>query len=170
MLANSPIALERLYAFSSGLWYESKIEPLLQEIVIMRVSQLSECDYVWGRHRELARMVGVSDEKLAALSGWQASSLFTELERSVLAVVDSATLRVASSAEEITELKRFFTDRQVVELLALAGLYGMLARLLRSLDVELEPDAVGLPDVAAAHSEDGPPRNGECAARPSRTD
>jgi AhpD family alkylhydroperoxidase len=152
MLANSPIVLERLYAFIWALWHESQIEPALQETVIMRVAQLSECDYEWGRHRELARRAGLSDGKVAALMDWQASSLFTEVERSVLAVVDSATLRVASSAEEITDLKRFFSDRQVVELLALTSLYGMLARLIRSLDVELEPGAVGLPKVTGADS------------------
>jgi AhpD family alkylhydroperoxidase len=146
MLANSPITLERVYGLASGLWHESQVSPELQETVILRVAQLSDCGYIWTRHAGLARRVGVSDEKIAALSDWDASGIFTEVERSVLAVVDSTTVWIASSPDEITELKRFFSDRQVVELLTLAGLYGILARLLRSLDVEMDVDGSASPD------------------------
>ena len=147
MLGHSPMALARMYEFFKAFWQESDIEPLLRETVILRVAQLLACDYEWGRHRSLAREVGVTDDKVRALGAWPENPMFSASERAALAVVDSATKGVSASEQEIAGLKAHFSDRQIVELLALIGLYGMMARLLLSLEVELEPGVVGLAEL-----------------------
>jgi 4-carboxymuconolactone decarboxylase len=138
MLAHSPSTLAHVYALSSYLWNESSLPPPLQELVILRVAQLTRSDYEWARHRAIARRVGVSDAKVDALHRWRASGRFDAVERAGLAVTDGATRDVEASADAIAGARRLLGEGATVELVVLVGLYGMVARFLRSLAVDAE--------------------------------
>lgn len=146
MLAHSPRVLEHVYGLASYLWLDSTLEGPLQELVILRVAQLTGSDYEWSRHRDIARRVGVPDEQVAALAGWRdAARTFDARERAALAVAEQATTHVEAGEEPVAELRRLAGDQALVEVLVLAGLYGLVARVLRSTAVDPEPGDEALP-------------------------
>jgi 4-carboxymuconolactone decarboxylase len=137
-LANSPRLFTRLYAHVEGLWKETTIPRVLQELIILRVAQRMGSDYEWGRHRLLAGRLGVPEEQVNELANWSGSSRFDERERAALAFTDgiAATGLVAESA--FAEAGRLFNPQEIVEIAELAGFYVGLARYLAAIDVTLE--------------------------------
>jgi AhpD family alkylhydroperoxidase len=146
MLAHSPGTLEHLYALTSYLWNGSALPPRLQELVILRVAQLTDSDYEWARHRSIARRVGVDDAKVDALAGWRAAAdRFDAVERAALALTEEATRDIEASASTVAAVRALVGERATVELVVLVGLYGMVSRMLRSLAVDGEPGDAPMP-------------------------
>ena len=61
--------------------------------------------------------------------------------RAVLAYADTMTRDIAVPDDVFAALKQDFNDRQIVELTVLIGTYNMNARVLRALELDLEPAA-----------------------------
>jgi 4-carboxymuconolactone decarboxylase len=146
MLANSPGVLERVYELARHLWQASDLPPSLQEIVILRVAQLTGSGYEWSRHRVIAERVGVLDAKVEGLAAWrEAPDLFDDHERAALALAEEVTQDVEASADTVEAVRGRLGDRATLELVVLTGLYGMVARVLRTLDVDPEPGDEPMP-------------------------
>jgi alkylhydroperoxidase family enzyme len=61
--------------------------------------------------------IGISDEKLLALTDWEASALFDEVERLVLEYADAITITGRDVSDELFgRLRAQFDDDAVVEL------------------------------------------------------
>jgi alkylhydroperoxidase family enzyme len=137
-LANSPRLFMRLYGHVEGLWKETSIPRVLQELIILRVAQRMGSDYEWGRHRLLAGRLGVPEEQVKELGNWAVSSKFDARERAALAFTDAiaSTGPVPDSAFEAAG--REFGAQEIVEIAELAGFYVGLSRYLAAVDVTLE--------------------------------
>jgi AhpD family alkylhydroperoxidase len=146
MLAHSPRTLEHLYALTSYLWNESALPPRLQELVILRVAQLTDSDYEWARHRPIARRVGVPDAQVDALASWRADgALFDDVERAALTLTEEATRDVEASAAAIAAVRDLLGEQATLELVVLVAIYGMVSRVLRSLAVDAEEGDAPMP-------------------------
>jgi len=144
-LANSPKLLVRTVALVEGLWREVKVSRLLQELIILRVAQLSRSDYEWGRHRMLARRLGLPEDQVHDLANWPSSPRFSESERAALAFADSLAQAGTVPDAAAAELAKHFGADEVVEIAMTAAFYSGLARYLASIQVELEPGFERLP-------------------------
>ena len=61
--------------------------------------------------------IGISDEKLLALTDWEASALFDEVERLVLEYADAITITGRDVSDELFgRLRAQFDDDAIVEL------------------------------------------------------
>lgn len=70
---------------------ESAVEPGLQHLVRLRVSQVNGCAYCVGLHLGHAREEGVAQRKLDLLAVWRESAVFDGRERAALALAEAAT-------------------------------------------------------------------------------
>lgn len=70
---------------------EAGLSRALLELLNLRVSQLNGCAYCLDLHTRYAEEAGVSPQKLAVLTAWRETELFTELERSALAIGEAVT-------------------------------------------------------------------------------
>jgi 4-carboxymuconolactone decarboxylase len=138
-MAISPPAFRAVFGLAEALWLESDLDRALQELIILRTAILCGSDYEWGRHRHAARRFGLADAKVAALPAWESSDVYDARERAALRVCDEATRTVEASAEAIAALRPHYSDRQAAEIVLLTGFYGMVARFLRSMQVDQEP-------------------------------
>lgn len=68
---------------------ETELGVPLIELIKIRSSIITNCEYCVDFHRVLGSKAGVSDEKLDALTNWQESDLFSERERAALAINDA---------------------------------------------------------------------------------
>ena len=140
MLLNAPPLAESWFNHSNTVRWKTTLSGRLREIVIIRMGHLAKSEYVLRQHvPSLALADGVSLEECDALADWRASKLFSESERAVLDYGDTMTRDIAVSDAVFADVKRHFNAREIVELTVLIGTYNMNARVLRALELDLEP-------------------------------
>ncbi|MFD3688283.1 carboxymuconolactone decarboxylase family protein [Nocardiopsis sp. NPDC058631] len=91
-----PATYKGLIAFSEqadAAVRQAGIDPLLAELVKIRVSQINGCAFCLRMHTRDALAKGESTDRLAVLAAWWESQYFSATERAALAL-----------AEEVTEL------------------------------------------------------------------
>lgn len=104
--------------------------PLI-ELVYLRVSQINGCSYCLGLHAGALRERGESQQRLDALAGWHASSLYTPRERAALHWAESLTALPDSHAAEgdYLPLAEHFSDREISDLTVAIALMNAFNRL-----------------------------------------
>jgi alkylhydroperoxidase family enzyme len=139
VMAHNPRMLRDWLRMASPLLTGSlSLEPRLREIAILRVAQNAGSEYEFGQHISIARTAGLTDEEMAALQEYESSEAFSELERALIRYVDAVSQFAADASDRARELKRWLSDREVVELSFVIGHWTMLACVLVPLEVELD--------------------------------
>ena len=138
-VANSPNALRNFLRLGNTLLFHGVLPPALRELAVLRIAQITGASYEWAHHVPIARQVGVSEEQVAALKSWHESPHFDERERAVLDFTESVTKAVSAADAVFREARRHLSEAEVVELTLVAGYWGMVARLLVALEIDLEP-------------------------------
>jgi len=122
------------------LRFATALDGRLREIAIIRVGYLNRTDYVVKQHvPELSAPEGLSQAECDALADWQKSPFFSAGERAVLAYADAMTRDVTVSDAVFDALRPHFTERQIVELTVLIGIYNMHTRVFTALAIDPEP-------------------------------
>lgn len=86
----------------------------LRHLVDLRVSQINGCSFCINMHTGEALHGGDTRERLAALSGWSASPLFTPDEKAALAWAEGLTHIDAGRLDGLLEeLRRHFSEQQI---------------------------------------------------------
>jgi AhpD family alkylhydroperoxidase len=97
---------------------QSGLEPLLQELVKLRASQVNGCAYCIDMHSKDARALGETEQRIYALDAWRETSFYSERERAALAWTESVTrigdAHVPDAVYE--EARRQFSDQELVRL------------------------------------------------------
>ncbi len=112
----------------------------LRELAILRVGNLYSANYEWTQHVAIALRVGVRKPQIDALPYWRNSAEFDEQEKAVLSYTDEVTLKIRVRDDTFSALRSFFNEEAIVELTTAVGYYGMICRILESLQVELEEE------------------------------
>lgn len=103
----------------------------LIELVYLRISQLNGCSYCLGLHAAALRERGESQQRLDALAGWHASSLFSPRERAALQWAESLTnLPVSHAADaDYLPLAEHFSAQETSDLTFTVALMNAFNRL-----------------------------------------
>jgi 4-carboxymuconolactone decarboxylase len=125
----------------------SSLQPRQRELLIMRVAWRCGAGYEWSHHEVIGRGAGLTDEDLLALatdSVDDGDPVRGLLLRAADELVD------AHAVTEVTwaQLSARYPVEQIIEICMLVGQYAMLAGVLNSLRVQIEP---GYPTPAWAH-------------------
>ena len=118
---------------------ESAIDPQLREIAILRVGFLSHASYEVHQHKRVARKIGLSDAKIAALENDPESTVFSALEKLVIRYTDEVVRHVKASDALFNELLAQLDNRRMAELTLTIGFYMAVSRFLENFEVEIEP-------------------------------
>lgn len=124
----------------------STISPQLRNLVSQMASRAAGCGYCMAHTAHTAERVGIPAEKEEALWEYDRSPLFTDAERAALRVAQGAAQAPnAVTDADFAELKRHYTDEQIVDIVAVIALFGFLNRFNDTMATELEssPLAVG---------------------------
>ncbi|HLL13338.1 MAG TPA: carboxymuconolactone decarboxylase family protein [Rubrivivax sp.] len=107
------------------------------------------CRYCEAHTALAAKRFGASDERLAALWAFRDSPLFTEAEKAAFEfALAASSVPNAVDAAIGGELRRHWSDDEIVEILGVVSLFGFLNRWNDSMGTTLEGEAA---DVAAEH-------------------
>jgi AhpD family alkylhydroperoxidase len=99
--------------------YKSTIPKNLIEIIRIRVSQINKCAFCIDYHTQDALNNGESARRIFALSAWPESSLFTEIERTVLEVVEEMTFIFNHGVSDAVyeKLQSHFTEKEIADII-----------------------------------------------------
>lgn len=136
--------LARTLAGLHPLLQNSAVGEGLIDLIYHRVSQINGCGFCLDMHAHAARRNGESERRLHTLAGWREAPFFSGAERAALAWAEALTAIGTTHApdELFTELRRHFSDREIVELtfaVAAINAWNRIAIGLRS--VPPQPDA-----------------------------
>src|SRR3989442_9980341 len=92
------------------------LSPRLREIAILRIAQVSGSDYEFAHHIRIAQQAGLSEEEIASLKSYEDSELFSELDRAVVRYTDALVTLSPDAPEQARQLKRWLSDRELLEL------------------------------------------------------
>lgn len=139
-LAHADAAFAPLMALTSSLWNDADLSPRRRELAILRTARLLDSEYEWMHHVEVARMVGIAEDEIAAIgSGDLAAAGFADDDRLLLEAVPAILARRRTDDEAFAALRDAIGLREIVELHLVVGLYATIAAVVADLDVE--PDA-----------------------------
>ena len=97
-------------------------------------------EYVVKQHvPELSVPEGLPVEQSQALANWQDSKFFSARERAALAYTDAMTREIDVPDAVFDGLRPHFSERQIVELTVLIGIYNMHTRVFMALGIDAEP-------------------------------
>lgn len=140
LLLHSPALAATWLDMISTARFKTELDGRLREIAIIRIGYLNRTDYVVKQHvPELSVAEGLSREESDALADWQNSRFFSARERAALAYVDAMTRDVSVPDAVFNSLRPHFSERQIVELSVLTGIYNMHTRVFTALRIDPEP-------------------------------
>jgi alkylhydroperoxidase family enzyme len=137
--ARHPALTQAIFAFSKAVQEASGLSKELREIVIARVAWLYQTGYEWGHHHRYLRDLGMGDAHIAGIKQGPDAAVWSDLERAVLRAVDETILTREMTEATWQALASRLSEKQILDVLVLAGQYIMLAGVFNAVGLRLEP-------------------------------
>jgi len=140
IVANSPNTLRNFLRLGNSLLLYGQLAPRLRELAILRIAQMTGADYEWVHHVPIAEEAGVNHAEISHLDDWRQRPEFDDREKAVIRYTEAVTRDVEVPDEVFDELRRHLSETEIVELTLVCGYWGMVARLIVALKIDIEPD------------------------------
>jgi len=128
-LAHRPEIFETIIAHMEAVLNTGTLPKALKELVIVHTSQVNETPYCLASHTAIARTLGWSEDQIVALNDAAASTHFTEREKAAIHLAEVMTRDAHHYSDaEFATLRSFFTEGEIVELMAAIGLFNYFNR------------------------------------------
>src|SRR5215467_3940842 len=134
LLNSAPLA-EGWEKLLTAIRNRSSLPPTTRELIMLRVAVLNRAPFEFQAHLPIARKVGVSEDKIAAVARPDLGDAFDERERSCLALTDAMTRDVQVPEAAFEAVSRYFDVRGLVDLVATIAAYNMVSRFLEALRI-----------------------------------
>jgi alkylhydroperoxidase family enzyme len=140
MLAHADTCVKPVMKLGGTLLGKLQLDPRLRELCLLHAVKLAGGEYEWMQHVPIARDLGCAEAQIAALeAGDEAAACFEAREQAALRFTREVVVDGRASEPALAEARRHLSDREIVELIVMAGFYVMLARLTETLGVEADP-------------------------------
>jgi uncharacterized peroxidase-related enzyme len=148
-----PRLARALAQLTGAVWHpEGKVDRGLKRLIAHVASRTAGCQYCMAHTAGGALHFGIDDRKLAAVWDYQVSPLYSAAERAALDLaVAAGAVPNAATDQMFLELRKHWTDEQIVEIVGVIAVFGFLNRWNDTLATPLEdePIAVGEKYLAA---------------------
>ena len=163
-MAHWPELLGAFGGLGATILQTGDIEPELKQLIALVSSRASGCNYCQAHTSHSAHRAGAADAKIAAAFEFEQSPLFSDRERVALRFGWHAAMQPnATEPSDFAALKQFFSEREVVEIVAVVSLFGFLNRWNDTMATELEaPGGRFCPSGALEQTESGVEENTDC--------
>jgi uncharacterized peroxidase-related enzyme len=126
--AHRPEIFETVIAHMEAVLNTGTLSKALKELVIVRTSQCNRTPYCLASHTAICKRLGWTDTQLEALKEAPTSS-FTEAEKAAIHLAETMTLTPHHYTEaDLKHLRSFYSEGEVVELMAAIGIFNYFNR------------------------------------------
>jgi AhpD family alkylhydroperoxidase len=134
--AHVPEILRTFSAYWNATFEDGHLDNAIKELCRLYVSKTVECSYCGGQRSEAARAQGLSEEKVDEILLFEGSDSFDEREKTALRYTRAIAWNPDEADDALwAELKRHFSDEQLVELGSFVSLTAGAQRFVKTLDL-----------------------------------
>ncbi|PQE24498.1 hypothetical protein CJF32_00007532 [Rutstroemia sp. NJR-2017a WRK4] len=137
-LLHSPPVADGWNSFLGAVRTKTSLSDDIREIAICRVAICNGAWYEWGHHAPLAKAGGVTDEGMEILKMDKCEKGkgdgLSEKQWATVRFTDEMTRNVKVPDEVFDELRKWFDEKEIVELTATVAAYNCVSRFLVALD------------------------------------
>lgn len=153
IMQRRPKLVQALAQLAAAVWDpESTVDRGFKRLLAHFASRAAGCQYCMAHTAGGALHFGIDDRKLAAVWDYQVSPLYSAAERAALDLaVAAGAVPNAATDQMFLELRKHWTEEQIVEIVGVIAVFGFLNRWNDTLATPLEdePIAVGEKYLAA---------------------
>ncbi|MBK8839466.1 MAG: carboxymuconolactone decarboxylase family protein [Hyphomonadaceae bacterium] len=121
----------------------SSIPPRHREMAMLRMGWLCQSPYEWSQHTRIAKAsAGMTESEIRAIAIGPDAPAWSATDRAVLRMADELRYEAMISDATWAELRRTYSDQQVMELFYTSAQYQLVSMALNTLGVQIEPQAV----------------------------
>jgi len=125
----------------SELRYNGVLAGADRELTILTAGREVEAVYEWHAHEPIGREVGVSNEAIEVLRNQQPTASLGEREALIIDVVRSLYREHKLSDDLYARAEKMLGRKALVEMIVLAGYYGLIGFVLNAFEVDLPEGA-----------------------------
>ncbi len=117
-----------------------ELDPKLRELAILLVATRTDAEYEWVQHVGISKTLGIDGAQISAIQRGDLKAACLDPDaQALLRFVSEVLERPRPDDATFAALSNRFPPRQIVELLLVIGSYQMLARLMTTLDLDIDP-------------------------------
>ena len=135
ILLNAPEIAQGWEALLTAIRNRNSLSPAIREMIILRVAVLNRANYEFDAHAPHAIKAGMSQEKIESLKDSTISDVFDERECLILKLTDVMTQDIQVPDTVFDQVRPYFNDQEILELVATISAYNMVSRLLNALHI-----------------------------------
>ena len=135
ILLNAPEIAQGWEALLTAIRNRNSLSPAIREMIILRVAVLNRANYEFDAHAPHASKAGMSQEKIESLKDSKISDVFDEKECLILKLTDVMTQDIQVPDTVFDQVRPYFNDQEILELVATISAYNMVSRLLNALHI-----------------------------------
>jgi len=141
IMQRKPKLVKAFSQLSQAIWDpNSEVDRGFKRLVGHVASRAAGCVYCMAHTAEGSLHYGIEERKLAAVWEYRTSPLFTETERVALDfALAAASVPNGVTDEMFSELRRHWSENQIVEITAVVAYFGFLNRWNDTMGTPLEP-------------------------------
>jgi len=133
------VAKELASTLTTLLFRETKLDPRLRELIILRIGWRTGAVYEWTQHWRVARRLDIPEADLLATRDWRNAPNLSEADKAVLqATDDTLDNGMISDATWKACCSHLRSEAEQIELVIAIGNWTMFSQLLKSLRIPLE--------------------------------
>jgi 4-carboxymuconolactone decarboxylase len=143
LLLHSPEMADAWMSLVNAVRWQTHLNPRMREMAVLRVAYLNRAQYVIDVHRgHFTEADGVSASECDALLQHAIpAGVFDSKELDIIRYIDAVTLDVQVPPAVFDAARAQLTERQILELSVLIGVYNMHTRVICALEIDREvPD------------------------------
>ena len=138
-MAHWPELLGAFGGLGGTILQSGELEAELKQLIALVSSRAAGCNYCQAHTSHSAHRLGADADKIAAVFEFETSPLFSERERAALRLAWHGSLQPnAAEPADFEKAKVFFSEREIVEIVAVVSLFGFLNRWNDTMATKLE--------------------------------
>jgi alkylhydroperoxidase family enzyme len=138
-LLHAPLITDGWNSFMVAIRTKNSLPADVRELAFCRVIALTKAWYEWEIHTPIARQAGLKGEVLAVIEPGTPiaddGNILDERQRAVVTYADAVSLDAVVPEDVFAAVRRFFSDKDMVELTASIAGFNTVARFVTALDV-----------------------------------
>ncbi|MSP97991.1 MAG: carboxymuconolactone decarboxylase family protein [Betaproteobacteria bacterium] len=142
MLAHADSCFAPVVRLGGAILGKQQLSGKLRELAVLLAMRMESGEYETVQHVPIALALGIDAQQIDAINaGRLDSACFDSVEQSVLRFTAEVVEKVAAAPAILAELRRYLSDREVVELIIAIGFYMMMARVTETTGTDMDAPA-----------------------------
>ena len=140
LMANNPVLLNAWWPFRNHSVNGGTLGRRKAELLILRVAVQTQSWYEWACHVDRALKIGIEIEHIFALLKPVSEASWAEEDRALILAVDELTANHQINLETLALLNKHYSNEQIMDLMAIQGMYLILAAMIKTWGLALDSD------------------------------